>query len=123
MPRQFTWKLPLHPPEDHPGVAPEASEHEEVDHRVEGRGGLGKQRGRHSVAVGDFLGKGNHFLVTSPWSLREFGISAFVTYLLTEGSVTISQMQRLAKGPQAIRYPTAVVAIILSKELDIVLIA
>ena len=80
LPRQFTWKLPLHPPEDHPGVAPEASEHEEVDHRVEGRGGLSKQRGRHSVAVGDFLGKGNHFLVTSPWSLREFGISAFVTY-------------------------------------------
>ena len=45
----------LHPPEDRLGVAAEASEHEEVNERVDGRGWLGKQRDRHSIVAGNFL--------------------------------------------------------------------
>ena len=42
----------------------------------------------------------------------------FETYFLTEGSVTISHIQSPAKGPQAMRYPNAVVAIIFKTFVD-----
>ena len=58
----------------------------------------------------------NTLYLSSLWSdLSNLVTAESPTGLLTEGSVIISQMQRLAKGPQAIRYPNAVVAIILLK--------
>ena len=61
LPMQIYCEVLLHPPEDHPGVATEPGEHEEVDEGVECRGRLGKQRDRHPVPAGDLLERRKHF--------------------------------------------------------------
>ena len=61
LPMQIYCEVLLHPPEDHPGVATEPGEHEEVDEGVECRGRLGKQRDRHPVPAGDLLDRRKHF--------------------------------------------------------------